>query len=432
MDKHPQVASGISGLDQALGGLNIGDNVIWYDDAGSLAWHFCRNFMASSLEGGLPLIYVTFDRSPKNLVEKLGPLADHPGLVIMDCFTWGKGAGSEVFLRYYQDQGNLESRRMELVKEPGRAESFMEDLYDLHARFQGQVHFVFESLTGMQELWGGEEAVLGFYMHSCPRLYELDTVAYWIMEKKAHSSKLRAQINQIAQVVIDLSIKRGATSLTILKTDRRQAGNLHKPQPYWVQSGAVVMEGDQPGNGPLALGGRLRAIRRARGLSQTELARLVGVTASNISQVESNLINPSLTALVKMAEVLGIDMCRLFQAGGEPKERQVYPRAEARPLVLAAAGSGKLGAKLLAPAMGYAHSEVLQVELEPGQSLEGHFASQKGEELGYVIQGEVVMHLDGAEHRLAKGDVIRLSKHIPTKWQNPGSESVKLLWIKFS
>jgi len=43
--------------------------------------------------------------------------------------------------------------------------------------------------AGMQKIWGGEDAILKFYSHSCPRLYELNTIAYWIMEKKAHSSE---------------------------------------------------------------------------------------------------------------------------------------------------------------------------------------------------------------------------------------------------
>ncbi len=64
--------------------------------------------------------------------------------------------------------------------------------------------------------------------HSCPRLYELNTVAYWIVAKEAHTPKLRARINQIAQVAIELSIKRGTTFLNILKADRRGTDNLHK------------------------------------------------------------------------------------------------------------------------------------------------------------------------------------------------------------
>jgi len=46
--KRKRVSSGITGLDQLLSGLYIGDNVIWYDDAGSLAAPFCMKFIKES------------------------------------------------------------------------------------------------------------------------------------------------------------------------------------------------------------------------------------------------------------------------------------------------------------------------------------------------------------------------------------------------
>ena len=101
--------------------------------------------------------------------------------------------------------------RVIAVDEPHKVDKVMSAFYGVHGEMEGDVRFVFESLTGMQELWGGEENLIKFYTHSCPRLYELNTVAYWIMEKGAHSSRLKAQINQIAQVAIDLSVKRGKT-----------------------------------------------------------------------------------------------------------------------------------------------------------------------------------------------------------------------------
>ena len=87
-----RIASGVGELDRLLGGLYIGDNVVWHDDAGSLASVFCLNFIQASYAQGKPLIYVSFDRSPRNLIEKLGPLADSPFLTILDCFTFGKVA----------------------------------------------------------------------------------------------------------------------------------------------------------------------------------------------------------------------------------------------------------------------------------------------------------------------------------------------------
>ena len=86
-----RVSSGVSQLDHLLGGIFIGDNVVWHDDAGSLAHPFCLNFIQASQAQNKPIIYVCFDRSPKSLLEALGTLANNPLLTVLDCFTQGKG-----------------------------------------------------------------------------------------------------------------------------------------------------------------------------------------------------------------------------------------------------------------------------------------------------------------------------------------------------
>ena len=70
----------------------------------ALAYVFCLNFMQTSETQDKNIIYVTFDRSPRNLLEKLGPLADYEKLTILDCFTYGKGEGSDIFLRFYKEK----------------------------------------------------------------------------------------------------------------------------------------------------------------------------------------------------------------------------------------------------------------------------------------------------------------------------------------
>ena len=49
MHKNTRVSSGVGQLDRLLGGLFIGDNVVWHDDAGNLASAFCLNFLETSL-----------------------------------------------------------------------------------------------------------------------------------------------------------------------------------------------------------------------------------------------------------------------------------------------------------------------------------------------------------------------------------------------
>jgi transcriptional regulator with XRE-family HTH domain/KaiC/GvpD/RAD55 family RecA-like ATPase len=430
MKSKTRIASGVKALDELLDGLFIGDNVVWYDDAGSLASVFCLNFIRASQERKKPIIYVTFDRSPKNLVDKLGSLSDSPTLTILDCFTYGKGAGSPVFLNFYKEKKKRIGSRVVCVEDPRQPDRMMDILYGTHATLRGDVRFVFESLTGMQELWGGEEQLLAFYSHSCPRLYELNTIAYWVLEKKAHSQRLRAQISQIAQVVIDLSVRRGTNSLTLLKAEKRDLGTLNKPYPYWTRDLGVVFESQKRGMGPLKLGMRLRDLRTKRGLSQKELADLVGVTSSTISQVESNLIYPSLPALLKMAEILSVEVSSFFHERGEGLDRVIFSAADAVDVKVPASPEGGVVAKLLTPLDLDTKAEPYLIEIPAGETIPAHFFIHKGEELGYLISGNLEFKMKKAVYTATSGDILVLTQEAPSQWRNPGPDEARLLWIK--
>ena len=51
---------------------------------------------------------------------------------------------------------------------------------------------------------------------------------------------------------------------------------------------------------------RIREVRQARGMSQVELARLLGVTKQSISNWENDNIQPSIEMLVKLARSLSV------------------------------------------------------------------------------------------------------------------------------
>ncbi len=430
MQQRVRVASGVGQLDLLLGGLFIGDNVLWYDDAGSLASVFCLNFLQSSQSQGKPIIYVTFDRSPKNLLEKLGVLAEYPQLTIMDCFTSGKGGDSEVFTRFYDQPSSEWPCEILRMEHPSQLDAFTDALYGIHSRMEGDVRLVFESITGMQELWGGEEQFLGFYVHSCPRLYELQTIAYWVLEKNAHSSRFRAQMNQIAQVAIELSIKRGTTTLSILKGEGRDSENFHKPHRYWTRDLSVRFDDEKKTTSKIDLGLRLKELRIKRGLSQTELAKLVGVTPSTISQIESNFIYPSLPTLLKMAEVLFVDVSTFFQDRAEPRKRLVFNPAQAVEVKLPNLPEGSLSANLLTPIDFDGRAEPYVIEVPPGQTLSSHFFIHKGDELGYLLSGKLQFKVGKEAHVIRSGNLVYLSSEMPTEWKNTGASPAKLLWIK--
>ncbi len=422
------VSSGISQFDSLLGGLHIGDNVIWYDDAGSLASLFCLNFIRESQTQGKAIIYVSFDRSPRTLIEELGPMAENQHLTILDCFTYGKGDGSEVFSRFYEKNGAQCPYQIIKVKNPAKPAQVMEAIYGLHKTLEGDVRLVFESLTGMQELWGGEDKILKFYSRSCPRLYELDTIAYWVIEKAAHSNRLRANINHIAQVAIELHLNRGKSTLTILKADKRNPAILDKPRNYWTSGLEANFEDANGSTRRSDLGLRLKDLRKKKGLSQKELAGYVGVTPSTISQVESSTIYPSIPALFKIAEVLGVEIGAFFQST-TASGRTVFT-GEGAEISFPDLPRGSIHGHQLSPLDFEGKAEPYRIEIAPGKKLPAHFFTHKGEELGYLLSGELKAVINNTQNNVKAGEIVYLKSEMPAQWHNPGPAAAVLLWIK--
>jgi transcriptional regulator with XRE-family HTH domain len=57
----------------------------------------------------------------------------------------------------------------------------------------------------------------------------------------------------------------------------------------------------------------VRKLREEKGLNQTELAKLVGIGQTQMSEIESNKKNPSIKVLQKLADVLGFTFDDFFR-----------------------------------------------------------------------------------------------------------------------
>ena len=387
-----------------MGDLYIGDNVLWYEDSGSFSSAFCLNFIKETLTRKKPLIYVTFDRSPKNLVSFLGSQAQSQNLTILDCFTNGKGNRSEVFNKFYEKDGALWPYKVIKVNDPTRPDQVGEAIYGLHGTLSGDVHFILDSLTGMQSLWGGEEQVIQFYGKTCPRLYELDTIAYWLIEKKAHSSKLKANINKIAQVAIDLSVRRGKSMLKIFKAEKRSSKFLNEHHEYLCEGSDIIIENQRQLKPKFDIGAKIKSVRLMRGISQKELAELTGVTPSTISQVEKSLIYPSLPALCRIAENLSVEVSTLFKEHGERENIFVYQADRRTSTSLPKSLKDTAEADLLVPPEVEAPVEATIIRIRPGKKLPGHFYAHKGAEMGYLLSGQLEMIVENQSYTVNPGE----------------------------
>lgn len=424
-------STGNKQLDTLLGGLRTGDNVVWHDESGSLAPDFFFNFMGSSFDDNAHVVYVSFDRSPKNLVATLGKLAENPRLTILDCFTYGKGGGSELFLKFYKNAETFRPFKVIPVKKPEDPDTLVDTLETVYGMCGGKVNYIFESLTGIQDLWGSEESVLKFYTRTCPKLYELNTIAYWVLEHNAHTKRLRSGISQIAQVVMELSVKRGNSFLTITKAAGREQENLNKAHGYWMNAGeAVFGRKKEQAGGKHDLGSRIKSYRTSRGISQTGLAKQVGVTPSTISQVESGQIYPSIPALLKISELLSVDMASFFSVTSGECDRILFPGTDAVEVNIPGITGKGITVKELIPRNRTGSFEPFLIELEPGAIARSHFFNHKGDEFGFLVAGKLTLRVDTAEKEVSAGSFINLSYDMATRWKNGSEEPARLLWIK--
>lgn len=423
-----KVSSGVGDLDRLLGGLYIGDNVIWYDEVGMLAGVFIENFLQASLELNKPIVYISFDRSPRNLITRLGNYIESESFVVVDCFTNGKGEKAEIFEHFYEEKNNFPCRIIKL-ENPWVIEELSEVITYLQKSFLTDTRFVFDTLTGMQDLWGDEEKVLKFYGHTCPRLYELNTVAYWIVDKAAHSERLKSRLNHITQVAIELGSKSDKMILTVLKAEDRSPEILNRPVYFTLENGHVRFTRSL-GAKKIDLGTRISEIRKRRGISQKELAQMMGVTPSTISQLESNRIYPSIPALIKIAEIFGVSVGYFFGKASTDQDVLVIPEQSRIKIELDDPASGALNVYSLLPFDANPRAEPYLIEIPQGHIINTHFFIHKGEELGYVLKGKLQMVVRGRVQVVSKGDTIFLSSEIPSQWKNIGQGLAQLLWIK--
>ena len=64
------------------------------------------------------------------------------------------------------------------------------------------------------------------------------------------------------------------------------------------------------------LGKNIRAVRKRRGLTQESLAELSGFSLQHVGDIEHGTVNPTLSCLLKLADVMSVTVSDFF--GAEP------------------------------------------------------------------------------------------------------------------
>ncbi|MGD0625296.1 MAG: helix-turn-helix domain-containing protein [Thermodesulfobacteriota bacterium] len=424
-----KISSGIGYLDHLLGFFKTGDNVIWEVEAGTYIEIFLQRFIEHTLKNGYKLVYVSFNISPSTLTKRLDFLPNLENLTILDCFTLGKGNNDPLFNQYYEKEREKFRGSLVKVENPKDLSQFRVAMDRVEIEKGESTRYIFDSLTGMQDLWGDENATYKLFTYSCPRLYDLRTVAYWVLEKDAHTQSFKANLRHITQVAIDLGKENGELFFKVTKMEGRFSRSAFLPKRYEVWDQEVIFP-SIGGRRPPNLGDKVRALRKKFGMTQKELAEQVGLTPSFISQLEKNLISPSLDSLLKLSEKLNTQpIYFLMDRQDGPMQKMVINPAERQNMQLQGLKSTDVKLQLLVSDTLNRRMEPYLLTLRRGARINGHFFSHRGDEFAYVMEGELEAEIQGEKKIIRQGDSIYIGPTAPAKWVNVGKEEAILLWV---
>lgn len=147
------------------------------------------------------------------------------------------------------------------------------------------------------------------------------------------------------------------------------------------------------------LTGQLRAARETKGLTLDELAKRAGLTRGYLSLVERGLKTPSIAALLRISDVLGVGIGTLFEGNGQKAPRYAVSRAR-NP------GGAADAATIVPLALGPGRRAMEPFLLRPSKKWAQHPYTHRGEEMIYVVSGEIEVKLEGQSVRLAAGDCL--------------------------
>ena len=175
------------------------------------------------------------------------------------------------------------------------------------------------------------------------------------------------------------------------------------------------------------VGGRLKAVRNANGLSQRELAKRAGVTNGLISMIEQNRSSPSVASLKRILDAVPMTFSEFFSIEYSGEEKVFYKADELREINPARVFKiDSDAAKLVSlRQVGDASQHSLQLlhEIyEPGADTGLELYTHDAEEAGLVISGEIELTVGDRKQVLTAGDAYIFDSRVPHRFHNRGDE----------
>ncbi len=175
------------------------------------------------------------------------------------------------------------------------------------------------------------------------------------------------------------------------------------------------------------IGGRIRFLRRQRGMSLDRLAEATRLTKSYLSKIEREISVPSISTVLKIAESFDISVGQLLGEELDDEAICVVRKNERKSFMRAGSDSGYNYETVAAPKR---FKSMEPFVMTPPLRFQGHrFFEHLGEEFIFVLSGSMEVEFPTKAIALKAGDAIYFDSHIPHRCRSLGRKVAKALVI---
>lgn len=173
------------------------------------------------------------------------------------------------------------------------------------------------------------------------------------------------------------------------------------------------------------IGKKIRELRKNKKFSIIDLSQESGLSTGLISQIERNMVVPSIKVMWKIANVLEVNIGYFFDEDDENIEEKIVVRKNHRKSINT--NDSTKSYELLMPNLNNKSIEFILITLNKETKINKELVSHKGEECGYIIEGKMKIILENKEYILEKGDSFYFDSKIPHVYENYGDETCVLV-----
>ena len=174
-------------------------------------------------------------------------------------------------------------------------------------------------------------------------------------------------------------------------------------------------------------GEKIRKVREKKKLTMKEVAEKAGVSESLVSQIERNKISPAIDTLLKIIDVLEIDLEYIFSDYKRNKSIDLVRAGDRNKIIIKDVVYEELSSMR---AGDDEHSiEAYYLEIKEGGEKGSTEYGHKGKELGIIIEGEGEFIIGNKSYKLGEGDSISFESDVPHVLKNTRDRPLKAYWM---